>query len=46
MVGQKEYLIKNGFTKANKVDSVLNRLSACAKSGKKYKNRFYVEFVD
>lgn len=41
-----EYLIKNGFTKANKVDSVLNRLSVCAKSGKKYKNRFYVEFVD
>ena len=41
-----EYLIVNGFTRAGKVDSVLNRLSMCAKTGKKYKNRFCVEFVD
>ena len=41
-----EYLIKNGFTKATKVDSVLNRLSVCAKTGNKYKNRFCVEFID
>ena len=39
-----EYLIANKFTKANNVDSVLNRLSVCAKTGKKYKNRFCVEF--
>ena len=39
------YLIISGFTNANTVDSVMNRLSICAKSGKKYKNRFYVEFV-
>ena len=39
-----EYLIQNGFTKAKKVDSVLNRLSFCAKTGNKYKNRFSVEF--
>lgn len=40
------YLIDNGFTRAKKVDSVLNRLSFCAKTGKKYKNRFCVELVD
>lgn len=40
------YLIENGFTKANDVDSVMNRLSKCAKNGKKYKNRFCVEFID
>lgn len=40
------YLIINGFTDAKKVDSVMNRLSVCAKSNKKYKNRFCVEFVD
>jgi hypothetical protein len=40
------YLIIRGFTKATTVDSVMNRLSMCAKSGKKYKKRFYVEFVD
>ena len=40
------YLIVNGFTKANTVDSVMNRLSVCAKTGKKYKKRFCVEFVD
>ena len=40
------YLIANGFTKAKSVDSVMTRLSVCAKNGKKYKNRFCVEFVD
>ena len=40
------YLISNNLTKATTVDSVLNRLSICAKNGKKYKNRFCVEFVD
>lgn len=40
------YLIANGFTKATSVDSVMTRLSICAKSNKKYKNRFCVEFVD
>lgn len=39
------YLIINGFTDAKKVDSVMNRLSVCAKRNKKYKNRFCVEFV-
>lgn len=41
-----EYLIRNGFTRATKVDSVLNRLSICAKTKNKYKNRFCVEFID
>lgn len=40
------YLIVNGFTRAKAVDSVLNALSSCAKTGKKYKKRFYVEFID
>ena len=40
------YLIANGLTKAKSVDSLLGRLSTCAKNGKKYKKRFYVEFVD
>ena len=40
-----EYLIKNGFTKANKVDSVLNRLSACAKSGKSIKIDFMLSLL-
>ena len=41
-----KYLIDNKLTKASKVDSVLNALSRCAKTNKKYKNRFRVEFVD
>lgn len=41
-----KYLIDNGFTKASKVDSVLNALSRCAKNHTKYKNRFCVEFID
>lgn len=40
------YLIANSFTKATSVDSVMTRLSICAKSNKKYKNRFCVEFVN
>lgn len=40
-----KYLIQNGLTKANHIDGLSARLSACAKSGKKYKNRFYVEFI-
>ena len=40
------YLIVNGFTKAKTVDSVMSRLSICAKDGKKYKKRFCVEFID
>lgn len=40
------YLITNGLTKATTVDSVMSRLSTCAKNGKKYKKRFCVEFID
>ena len=40
------YLIENQLTTATKVDSVTSRLSLCAKTGKKYKNRFCVEFID
>ena len=40
------HLIINGFIDSKKVDSVMNRFSVCAKSNKKYKNRFCVEFVD
>lgn len=40
------YLITNGFTRAKTVDSVMNRLSMCAKNGKMYKKRFCVEFID
>lgn len=41
-----EYLIQNGFTKAKNVDSLLSRLSTCAKKHTKYKRRFCVEFID
>ena len=41
-----KYLIDSGFTRASKIDSVLNTLSKCAKNHTKYKNRFYVEFID
>ena len=40
------YLIQNGFTTAKHIDSLSSRLSACAQSGNKYKNRFYVEFIE
>ena len=40
------YLIQNGFTNAKHIDSLSARLSACAQSGNKYRNRFYVEFID
>lgn len=40
------YLIDNGFTKSKHVDALSDRLTSYADSGKIYKNRFYVEFIN
>ena len=41
-----KYLIDNAFTEAKNIDGVSAKLSICLRSGKKYKNRFYVELID
>ena len=41
-----EYLIDNGFTHANKIDSVSNRITLSIKNNAVFYQKFKAEFID